>query len=424
MRKVPGSHGLPGIGRVLGTAEFFLCGWEGFFIRRRERLKSTVFKINLFQPTIAILDDLAISALFGDRDLVQDYGFSWAKPPPDLTGEHVPSIFAAGHDHDDPKAFVLDLIRSRAAVLPGLSTAILDRYEIEWERKGSFAWTEELETLAIDLVFTWLLGAAPDIAETRLLYNNIFLHPFPSIERMLGLRSYQRSRAAYSALVGFIEAAPDYGAIRSIAAVHGLDDDVLPHRLAFLLGMNSYLGTQSLLKSIVGELARHPEIRARVASVPATATVDPLVDAFLNEVLRLHPPVSFIFGRATKDRSLASRSGDFAIQRGDLLMGVMPFVQRDPRLFPEPERFDLARYDQPEATHRLIWPRGPADIAATTGDRMCPGKDPALAIARIFCTRIARYSWMLDEPPRWDHKRFSLNVAAPVGSLAVSDFHR
>jgi prostaglandin-endoperoxide synthase 2 len=101
---VPGSYGLPVLGRVLDTLDFlFVSGWTEFFAKRQRKYRSNVFKVNLFRPTIVLLDHPAISRLFKSEHLVQDYGFSWAIPPRPMVGNVSPSIFESGDAHDVPK---------------------------------------------------------------------------------------------------------------------------------------------------------------------------------------------------------------------------------------------------------------------------------------------------------------------------------
>ena len=61
---IPGSYGLPVLGRVFDTLDFlFVSGWTEFFARRQRKYRSDVFKVNLFRPTIVLLDHPAISRL-------------------------------------------------------------------------------------------------------------------------------------------------------------------------------------------------------------------------------------------------------------------------------------------------------------------------------------------------------------------------
>ncbi len=424
----PGDGRPPLIATVLDTAEFSLGGWEPFFTRRRKKYGSTVFRIHLFKPMIAVLDRTGITPLFGDPDLIQDHAFGWAKPPPGLLGDMVPSVFEHGAAHDVPKSFFLTMVKEAAPRLSATFERVADPFFAQWSTQKNFAFGDALEDFSMSLAFEWILGARPNIQAARQIYNNLFFHPFPQLEKLWPWSSYAKSVPAYADLIAFIRTAPRFRQLADLARAHDVDEQSLPHRLAFVLGMNSFLGLQSTLKSLIGELSRqaalHHELSAGLQNMSEPQIfAQPLLDGFLREVLRLHPPVFFIFGRATRDRALDSVSGTFAIKAGELVMGVLPLAQRDPALFAQPNHFDPNRYHDIVARNGLIWPRGSQDANVQPTDRTCPGKDPALLIAKLFCARlVTNYRWRLARPPQWSTRHYGLNVAAPVGALNVKQF--
>ena len=99
-------------------------------------------------------------------------------------------------------------------------------------------------------------------------------------------------------------------------------------------------------------LARHPEaaeaVRGEAARVLGGRAAPEARDlgrleatgAVLQEAMRLYPPVPW-FGRLA---AAPDRIGGHAIPAGSLLALSPWLVQRDPRLWPEPERFDPARF--------------------------------------------------------------------------------
>ena len=108
-------------------------------------------------------------------------------------------------------------------------------------------------------------------------------------------------------------------------------------------------------------------------------------------------------------------------------MGVVPFAHQDASIFSEPDRFDPDRFNDPAASAHLIWPRGLHDAEVTPQDRTCPGKDVVVIVGKLFSLLLLlRADWTLKDPkPEWEQRWFSLNVAAPKGSLDVEHFsHR
>ena len=437
---VPGSYGLPVLGRVLDTADFlFVSGWTEFFARRQRKYRSDVFKVNLFRPTIVLLDHPAISRLFKSEHLVQDYGFSWAIPPRPMVGNVAPSIFEAGAAHDVPKAFYMRLLQKRSSTLVTVFNDVAEEFIARWAALGEFEWRDELEDFAMSFLFQWMLGERPDTKDVRFLYNNIFLHVFPAITKHIPGSKYCRSVVIYERLLAFVKRARNFPEIAALAGEAGLtDQDYVAKQITFLLGMNSFLGVQCFMKGIVGELGSRAELCERLraemkAALGASQTLTdvkalaamPTLDKTLREILRLHPPVSFIFGRATRDLVIESKTGAFPVATGELVMGVIPFAHQDASSFAQPDRFDPGRFDDPAASAHLIWPRGLHDADVSPQDRTCPGKDVAIVIAKLFAvTLLLKVDWKLDAAPEWERHKFNLNVAAPKGPIAVTGFRR
>jgi prostaglandin-endoperoxide synthase 2 len=437
----PGSYGIPVLGTIIDTFDFVIHGWEQFFRSRQRKYGSTVFKANFAQPTIVALDHRAIVPLFAAADLVPDRpsrGFQFQLPPLPLVGDLPPSMYEAGPAHDNPKSLYMRMLKMRVPTLVSTFNETINEFTDRWLSLDQFSWADELEDFTVDFVFQWFLGMRPDSKKVRQLYNNIFTHYFVAITKYIPGSLYRRSLAFYGKLLTFVKSAPGFKDILAPAREEGLkDEDAIAKLITYVIGMNSFLGIQNLLKSIVGELSLDPklcdELRTEMKEKlgPNLGDIDlkqlaslPLLDKTLREILRLHPPVFFISGRATRDRLIESSSGTFAIHKGELLMGVIPFAHHDASVFPRPDQFDPHRFDDEAASRHLIWPRGLQDGEAAPNNRTCPGKDVAVLIAKLFCfTLLTKFTWRLKDPqPIWDRHRFSLNVAAPEGALDVESF--
>lgn len=445
----PGSYGIfPFLKTIFETfVDFYLIqGWKEFFRRRQRKYNSTVFKANLFKRTIIALDHRAIEPLFAAADLVPDRprhrfqfgGRQFGLPPLPLVGNVCPSMYEASAKHDDFKKLYIRVLEKRESILVPTFKKVADEFTSRWLSLSTFCWRDELEDFAVNFLFQWFLGARPDPDKVRQLYNKIFKHYFAPVSRYIPGSNYWRSLTFYKRLLVFVKASPGFREIVELAREEGLrdDEDTIAKQITYVVGMNSYLGIQNLLKSIVGELSLDPKLRSRLRGEMTSAIKGevtpsnfgvleglPQLGDTLREILRLHPPVFFVSGRATRDQLIVSDSGRFLVGKDELVTGVIPFAHYDASVFPRPEQFDPDRFNNPKACQRLIWPRGLHDGKSLPGNRTCPGKSVAVSIAKLFCFEVlTRFTWALKEVPVWEQHWFDLNVAAPKGKLDVVKF--
>ncbi|WP_257449460.1 cytochrome P450 [Archangium lipolyticum] len=91
--------------------------------------------------------------------------------------------------------------------------------------------------------------------------------------------------------------------------------------------------TTSLLGNGLVALMRHPSEWEKLAADPS------LIPNAIEEVLRYEPPAHAVFRVTTADTEL----GDQALPKGSRVMFLLASANRDPRKFPEPDRFDITR---------------------------------------------------------------------------------
>lgn len=146
------------------------------------------------------------------------------------------------------------------------------------------------------------------------------------------------------------------------------------------------------------EIARHPQYHVELLeeidrlyrvghelSFSALREI-PLLEGFIREALRLHPPLNAISRRVLKDFHYK----DFVVEAGKNVM-LCPWISHKlPDLFPEPDQFDPKRPapDNPFAA-----------IPFGGGRRKCVGNAFALLqVKAIFCELLHRYHFELTQP--------------------------
>jgi cytochrome P450 len=149
--------------------------------------------------------------------------------------------------------------------------------------------------------------------------------------------------------------------------------------------------TANALSWTLYALATHPEIEQRVRDELAEVVGDRpvvladlpklrLLERSLLESMRLHPPVWTIARSAIGEDVI----GGYRIPAGTWIFLSSYLNHRDPRFWPEPERFDPDRFlPEVEATR----PKG-AYFPFAIGPRKCIGETLAMLEARLILSRI------------------------------------
>lgn len=140
-------------------------------------------------------------------------------------------------------------------------------------------------------------------------------------------------------------------------------------------------------------LSQHPEIYARVQDEvdqalrrrPTVADLPnlPYTLQVWKEAVRLYPPVYAFTRRATAPLQL----GPYSIARGTSIV-ISPYtLHRRPHLFPDPERFDPARFSPQEEERRPRY----AYLPFGAGPHICLGMHLALLESHLILTTLARH---------------------------------
>lgn len=149
-------------------------------------------------------------------------------------------------------------------------------------------------------------------------------------------------------------------------------------------------------------LARHPEVEARLQEelqcvlagrAPSVADLARLVytGMIIQESMRLYPPAPQFAREPIEDVTI----GGFEVPRGSLITVSTYALHRDPRFFPDPERFDPDRF-APGWEGRI--PRY-AYLPFGGGPRICIGNGFAMMEARLILATFAQRCKFSLEPP-------------------------
>lgn len=129
------------------------------------------------------------------------------------------------------------------------------------------------------------------------------------------------------------------------------------------------------LEWAMSNLLNNPEILMKVrAEIDDKIGLDQLIDEsdivnlpylqnIVLETLRLYPAVPLLLPHMSKEDC---KVAGYDMPRGTILLANAWAMQRDPKLWDEPERFKPERFEKEGETHKLMMPFG-------IGRRACPG---------------------------------------------------
>jgi cytochrome P450 len=159
-----------------------------------------------------------------------------------------------------------------------------------------------------------------------------------------GQRSFARLRDALGPSLEHDEAGDSLLAAVAGDAAGLARDEVVSNAAVLMFG--GIETTEGMIANAVLHLLEHPDQRARVEADPH------LLANAIEESLRLEPAAAVLDRYATRDVRLAGG----AIRCGDLVRISVTAANRDPAVFPQPDRFDI---DRPNAARHIAFARGP-----------------------------------------------------------------
>jgi cytochrome P450 len=315
--------------------------------------------------------------------------------------------------------------RQRRLIQPAFHSERLEGYARIMTRRGAETadrWGDgevidvfhEMSALTTGVVSEALFGAELREDEFRRVEEalvdvfrgfDLLVLPFSGLRMRLPSRTMRRFRAAKAELERIVDGViaerradgRDRGDLLSMLLAAqdaedgaGMTDEEVRHEVMtlFAAGLET---TANALTFAWHLLARHPESEARLRAEAGALGGDPglgdvarlpYAERVLNEALRLYPPGWMLARRCVEELPL----GDYLIPVDGLVLMPPYLMHRDPRFWPEPERFDPDRWAEGAGAppHRFSYfPFG-------AGPRKCIGASFAAIEATLLLAVIAR----------------------------------
>lgn len=319
-------------------------------------------------------------------------------------------------------------LRQRRLLQPAFAAARMEGYarsmvevtqrEIQNWRDGAVVpLVRELKRITLQVISHTMFGALPDqealavegAVEQAVLRFQVGLIPFLPLMDRLPLPSTRRFQAARKRLDEVIFAMierrrnrqEDRGDLMSMLLTAREDgtgmDDLQLRDEAMTIFLAGHETTANWLAWTAVLLSQHPEWMQRLAHeveavcggrAPLFSDVAALVQCrnVLQEALRLYPPAWVVGRQAIEPGQLGSQP----VRVGDVMLLSQWVAHRQPKWFPEPERFWPERWEQ---TPEKSLPRG-AFFPFAAGNRVCIGEQFARVEATlILATLLQSWSW-------------------------------
>ncbi|KAL6647619.1 hypothetical protein ACP70R_015056 [Stipagrostis hirtigluma subsp. patula] len=415
----PGSFGAPVVGHTLGFLRALRANTAENWIRRWTAAYGPVSRLSLFGcPTVFVVGPAANKFLFTSAALMPKNQESFAR----MVGRR--SIReVTGDEHRRVRAVMVHFLRLDAVkqYVASMDGEVRRHLDAEWRGRAAVALMPSMKTLTFDIMCTALFRLGRDDAGAARLRRELSADfqqlvrgiwavpvnlPFTTFGRCLAASRHGRRLVAgvireRRAKLERGESSPADDVITHMLAEGLPDEEVIDNVMVLMVAAHDT--SAALLtflirhldadKNAYAKVLHEQEEIARSKAAGEALTWEDLgrmryTWAVAQETLRLVPPV-FSTVRKTMDDV---EFGGYLIPKGWQVMQATNVTQWDPAIFPDPGRFDPARFESPAAA--AIPPYSFVPFGG--GVRVCPGNEFARVETLVAVHYIVtRFRWKL-----------------------------
>ncbi len=239
------------------------------------------------------------------------------------------------------RAFTAKAVAALRTRTEEIAAELLDELAGAFEREGSVDLVRRYAALVPVTVIAEMLGVPPEMRGTLLAWGD---GAAASLDMGMPWPSYARSERSLAAFDAWLRGhlrglreAPGQDLLSTLVQVADDDGSGLTEQelvaTSMLILAAGFETTVNLISNGTARLFEHPDQRARLAEDPS------LWPNAVDEVLRHDSPVQRTARMARRDTEVQG----VAVAAGEIVVTVLGAANRDPAVFADPDRFDVAR---------------------------------------------------------------------------------
>ncbi|KAJ1260561.1 hypothetical protein BS78_10G242100 [Paspalum vaginatum] len=408
----PGPFAPPLVGHTLSLVRALRANTADDWLRRCVSAYGPVSRLSLFgSPTAFLSGPSANKFIFGSAAVTAKTPESLARMIGRRTIREV-----VGDEHRRVRAMMVQFLRADAVkrYVAIMDDEVRRHLDAEWSGRGTVAVMTSTKALTFEVMCTVIFGLGRDTVRRELwtefqqLVKGIWAVPvnlpFTTYSRCLA--ASERGRRAVAGVIHERRAKLERGDsspgddVVTLMLAEGMPDEEIIDNVMFLI-IAAHDTTAALLTFLIRQLdidkdafdkvVQEQEEIARSKAPGEALSWDDLgrmryTWAAAMETLRMFPPVYSMTRKTLDDVEY----GGCLIPKGWQVMHVTTMTQSDPAIFPEPGRFDPARFENPSAVPPFAF------VPFGGGARLCPGNEFARVETLVAVHYIVtRFRWKL-----------------------------